>query len=179
MWELNLPVVSFYLHLAAYSLFAAGSFFVLLAVTIKLWRQHRKTRVISWISSKLYLDWKVLKVLSELDGVTKLATRVIPLIAAFALGYITSEVRVYESTHSATIHITGDWAKDKTLRPHTYLIDCQIQQGCVFELCPRSPDPGFDVGDVVKVVYMEEDNGRGGRCNSFEDESRTSWMAKR
>lgn len=93
MWELNSQTASFYLYSAACLLVVAGCFFVLSAVTIVLFRRLRTTTTISWISRKLYLDWKILKVLSELDGVTKLATRAIPLIAGFALGYIASEVR--------------------------------------------------------------------------------------
>jgi hypothetical protein len=126
--------------------------------------------------------WRYLKyldVLTMFPRIRRWIKRWSGFTAGVLVGFALSGALASMHVHQTIIHVTGDWAKDKTLRPHTYLIDCQIQQGCVFELCPRSPDPGFDVGDVVKVVYTEEDNGHGGRCNSFEDESRTSWMAMR
>lgn len=98
----------------------------------------------------------------------------------FLLGFITADMRQYNALHEGRIHVTGDWTVDRTLRPHQYLIECKENpQGCSFELCPDTPDPGFDVGDRVKVTYTEDDNRRSGRCFSFADQQHTGWVAER
>lgn len=168
MWVTNWLTGLFFLRLAAYCLLLAGSFFVLLAVTILLFRRLRNTRVISWISNKLWLDWKVISVTSELPGVGRFVGRVVPVLAAFALGYMTDEIQRYDHRHSERLEIVHKYDSRhdlvQVLDPKTGAI---VGSPFRFAICPDETAPDFDEGMVVDVIY-EESTGGMGHCNTFE-----------
>lgn len=170
MWGLILVTfpIWFYLQLARSGLLLVGSFFALLGGMIILRRWWKGTPAKSVIPELQFHGWKASSALAHSPIATKTVHGLI-LIVGLVIGYAARDVQTTIHIHEETIHILQD------LGNHQYTVECSDPKGCRFEVC--NTDPGFDAGDWAWVRYEERDNGRGGRCNSFDDEERTKWKA--
>ena len=124
----------------------------------------------SKLSSEIWLNLRVVRVLSRLAKVRRIVRKFVPTVGGMFLGVAITLIWQYNPTHR--IHVLKD------LGGGEYQIECrQYAQGCRLEICPNTPDPGFDDDDYAEVRYDEMPNGQGGRCISFEDERHTGWSA--
>lgn len=171
-WQLNWPLVFWYLQLAGYAMLSAGLFYAMCAGLIVLLRRWA-------IRRKHSLTWLTRSIASRREPGLEPPTSGtwIKVLVAFSvgvsLGYMARDAQQYHRIRQTNVHITGDWADDPSLRPHTYRTE-----GGILEICADSPDPGFDVGDDLSLQYEEKPNGHGGLCHSFEDVHHTSFILR-
>jgi hypothetical protein len=111
----------------------------------------------------------MLKVLSSFPTVNRWILSGVLFFSGAALEHMRMDMEQYSHIYElkVPVRVTGDLGNRRYVTVNGPFVVCP----------PPSPDPGFDVGDVITFTAVEEQLPQGGVCYSFADANLTRWHA--
>lgn len=162
-----------YLSLSGDLALLVGSFFGLLAVSIIWWKQVKSTKFGLFVSSKMWTNSRVIKVVTEEPFIEKYGVRTFIFVIGFILGFGAQGVQQFIRTDGYTMHVVSRTADD-----HSWRVTVQGGKPFVFTQCHDEPSVGFEKGETVGVVFGESSD-RQGQCNRFYDNVHHGFQSER
>jgi hypothetical protein len=170
MWSItiNSSNLSLFLRWVGWVLSLAGAAFVLLAVMIVIGRKWSESHKTSRFARELFIDWKIISILTEPHGVSRTMSLLVTAIAMFLLGYAYRATETYDRV--VTLYDVG---VVKRYDDFTYDLHYKAKFGWgdhTENFC-RSYGPPFRAGEKLKyLTYIDRIS-----CWDISDEQLTGY----